>query len=440
MAEMETSVSPVLSPPAAAAPQPSRLWNRDFFLLWQGQTVSQLGNQAFLIAMAIWVKDATGSATLMGLLMTVSALPGVLLAPFGGTFADRHSRIKIIVGCDLLAALASLGLGFFMLSTSSTSLVLPLLFAVTVLIGIIRSFFSPAIQASIPDLVPMERLPAANSLNHFSIQTSVFAGQAVGGILYRILGAPLLFIADGVSYLFAGISEMFIRDTWKKPEEKPHPSGTGGAFQAFLHETGEGLRYVWGRGGMRDFMLVACLLNFLGMPMFVLLPFYVDTVLHVTADWYGYLLAAMSIGAVAGFLLAGTMRLKGQVLGWSLVLGLLLGPLFFSAVGFIANPWVALVLAFASGLSLGTVNIYLITLLQLSTPKELRGRVLGLLGTLAGGLMPIGTALGGWLGDLTGKNIPLIFGGVGVLSVVVTLALATRRECRRFLAQEEELR
>jgi MFS family permease len=434
MAEMGTSAQPALDTPIEAAPQPSRLWNRDFFLLWQGQTVSQLGNQAFLIAMAIWVKDATGSATLMGLLMTVSALPGVLLAPFGGTFADRHSRIRIIVGCDLLAGLASLGLGFVMLAApASTSLLLAALFAVTVLLGIIRSFFMPAVQSSIPDLVPMERLPAANSLNHFSVQTSVFAGQAVGGILYRILGAPLLFVADGVSYLFSGVSEMFIRDTWKKPEEKPRE---GGAFRAFLHETGEGLRYVWSRTGMRDFILVACLLNFLGMPMFVLLPFYVDTVLHVTPDWYGYLLAAMSVGAIAGFVLAGTMRLKGQVLGWSLVAGLLLGPLFFSIIGFVANPWAALVLAFASGLSLGMVNIYLITLLQLSTPKELRGRVLGLLGTLAGGLMPIGTALGGWLGDLTGKNIPLIFGGVGALSVLVTLALATRRECRRFLAQE----
>jgi MFS family permease len=139
---------------------------------------------------------------------------------------------------------------------------------------------------------------------------------------------------------------------------------------------------------------------------------------------------------VAGFLLAGTIRLKGAALGWTLISGLVLGPLFFSSIGFVSIPWLALVLCFASGMSLGTVNIYLITLLQASTPRELRGRVLGFLGTLAGALMPLGSALGGWLGDLTGKNIPLIFGGVGVLSVLVTLALATRRECRRFLAQE----
>lgn len=414
---------------------PSRLWNRDFFLLWQGQTVSQLGTQAFLIAMAFWVKDTTGSATLMGLLMTLSALPGVLLAPFGGTFADRHSRIRIIVGCDLLAGFASLGLGLVMwMAPSDTKLILPILFVVTILIGIIKAFFMPAIQSALPDLVPRERLAAANSLNQFSIQTSVSAGQALGGVLYRTLGAPLMFVLDGVSYIFSGITEMFITDTWKKPEAKP---GTGHPFRDFLGETREGLRYVWARTGMRDFILVACLLNFLGMPMFVLLPFYVDTNLGAGAGWYGFLLAAMSIGAVAGYLIAGAVPLKGQPLGWTLVSGLLLGPLFFAAVGFVSHPWAALALCFASGLSLGVVNIYLITLLQKSTPRELRGRVIGLLATLAGGLSPLGSALGGWLGDLTGKNIPLLFGSVGALSVLVTLVFATRRECRKFLAQEE---
>ena len=102
------------SAPADTGEAPVRLWNRDFQLLWQGQFVSQVGNQAFAVAMMYWLMQATGSATLMGLMMMASMLPGVLLGPIGGTFADRNSRKLIIVVSDLLRGISVLGVAAIM--------------------------------------------------------------------------------------------------------------------------------------------------------------------------------------------------------------------------------------------------------------------------------------------------------------------------------------
>jgi len=428
----EPAAPSVPAPPTATLP--ARLWNRNFFLLWQGQTVSQLGNQAFAVAMMFWILEKTGSASLMGLIMSLSTLPGVILAPFGGTFADRHHRVRILVVCDLIAGLGILFLTGLLYTSPPVSLFLKALFVIAVLGGIVRSFFGPAIQAAIPDLVPRERLASANSLNQFSVQTSLLLGQAAGGIFYQLFGAPLLFLFDALSFLFASGSSSFI----SLPSTVPVRKAEGGIRQVlrgFFAETASGIRYVLTRRGLRDFVVIAALLNFLFSPIIVLLPFYVSQQLGAKAAWYGYLLAAMSAGSIAGFVLAGALRLRGRVRGLALVAGLVLGPGFYGVLGLVTRPWLALVVTFLGGFALGLVNIYLITMLQSSVPNELRGRVLGLLATLGGGLMPIGMALSGWLGDLTNKNVPLLFGAAGALSVTSTLLLATRKECRAFLAE-----
>jgi DHA3 family macrolide efflux protein-like MFS transporter len=406
------------------------LFNRDFLLLWQGQAISQLGNQAFVVAMMFWTMEATGSASLMGLLMSLALLPGVLLSPFGGTFADRHSRVRILVICDLASGLAIAALAALFYMGASTATAVTGLFAAAVFAGIVRSFFQPAIAAALPDLVPAPRLMAANSLNQLSIQVSQLLGQAAGGLLFRAIGAPLLFVLDALSFFYAGACAALIRAA----PPAPRPAPEGGPLRAFLRETGAGLRFTWSREGLRNVMLIAALINFFVAPFYVLLPFYVQLYLKAGAAWYGFLLAALSAGSVAGFLLAGALKPGPTARGRLLLAGLVVGPILLGALGFATAEPLALLMTFGGGLAFGVVNIYLITLIQLSTPAELRGRVLGLLTTLATGLLPLGMALAGVLGDLTGKNVPLIFGASGALSAILTLALATRPACRAFFA------
>ncbi len=429
--EISSELAPV-EQPAAQAPAAGRLWNRNFFLLWQGQTVSRLGDQAFAIGMMFWLMETTRSASLMGLLMTASTIPGVLLTPFGGTFADRHARVRILVVCDLLSAIGTLAFAGLMFWSHAQPVLLAGIFMLGILGGTVRAFFMPAISAAIPDLVPAESLAAANSANQFTVQTSMLAGQGVGGVLYHLLGAPLLFVADGLSFLFAAVSEGFVR-TPPMPARPPVPVGQ--VWRSFVAETREGLDYVRGNRGLRDFVIIASLLNFFATPVFVLFPFYVSNFLRAGANWYGFLLAAVSAGSIAGFLAAGALKLQGTTRARVLIAGLVVGPLLLGILGFVTVKPLALALIFCDGFAMGLVNIYLLTTLQSSTPNELRGRVMGVLATLGGGLMPIGMALGGFVGDLTGKNIPLIYSACAVLQMGVTLALATRKECREFLAR-----
>jgi MFS family permease len=181
----------------------THLWNKDFVLLWQGQAFSQLGSQGFTIAAMFWIKHTTGSATQMGVFMMLTQLPAVLLGVIGGSVADRFPRKRIIVLCDLFCGLAVLSLALLMLFKPSWNNVFgPCIIGTSIVVAIFGAFFRPAINAVLPDLVPPEQMSKANSLYQISGQSAALLGQALGGVLYRIIGAPLLFLLDGISSSF----------------------------------------------------------------------------------------------------------------------------------------------------------------------------------------------------------------------------------------------
>jgi MFS family permease len=362
--------------------------------------------------------------------MTLSALPMVLLGPFGGTLADRRARVPILVACDVVAGIVVLSLAGLLLSgRASTGLAVVWLIAVVAAVGCVRAFFQPAVTAAVPDLVPAARLAAANSLLQLSSQGSTVLGQALGGVLFRLLGAPLLFVADGASYLLSAASESFIRQppVAAGPRERPRA-----VFAAYLRETGEGFAYLRQRPGLVALLVAASAVNFFLMPVFVLLPFYVELRLGAGAAWYGFLLSGLSAGSIAGSLLAGLLRLPERRRGVLLVAAFFAASVLVGLLGVASSRWLALGLLAAAGLASGLINVHVITLFQTATPPELRGRVLSLVIALAGAVTPLGMLVGGVLGDVTGMRLAAIFVGCGA-AATATVAVATTRSAFRAL-------
>ena len=414
--------------------EPTKLFNRNYFLLFQGQLVSRLGSQVYAIAMVLWIKDATGSATLMGLLMMVSAIPGVLLSPMGGAIADRFSRRMILVISDLTRGLAMLVVAALIYTMAdSVNLLLGTLFVVAILTGTVTAFFRPAIAAAIPDLVPKDRVVTANSLGQLSLQLSVFFGQGLGGTLFRLLGAPFLFLINGISFLYASFSESLIKMPEIAPKEelsvKEH-------WQAFVVDLKEGFRYAWNRPGLRELVFISAVINFFTIPAIVLLPFFVEDTLGVRVDWYGFILVSFGLGGLLGYLFAGIVRLPGRSRMYLMLTFMIGQSVLYGVLGFMPRPIFVVILAIVAGFMGGYITVNITTVLQLSTPSEIRGRVFGLLGMVAGGLTPIAMGLSGIIADALDQNIPLIYAVSGGIMVLLSILVALLPQTRDLLAFE----
>lgn len=416
---------------------PTRLFNRNFFLLWQGQLISRIGNEAHYVALAFWVKHATGSATLMGAFMMAATIPRVLLGPFAGAFTDRHTRRGIIVVADILCGISVVSLAALLfIIPEETDFLLWWMFIVTVVVATFGSFFGPAFSAAIPDIVPTEKIAAANSANAASNQISGFVGLGAGGVLFRILGAPLLFLYDGLSYLIAGLFSSFTTIPQNLPEKKQTARE---AIHQVRLDVVEGFRYVWGKPGMRSLFLFAAALNFFFTPIAVLMPFFVEDSLKSTSDWMGYMMAGMGVGALLGYAAAGWIKLKPAVLSKAMVGSIILMSGSILVIGMVTSPLQGLIVLFLSGILNGYININIATILQTTTPSDIRGRIFGMLITISSGLTPIAMGLSGIVADLVDQNIPAIFVGCGVCATAISLGISFSKAFRDYLGYENRI-
>jgi DHA3 family macrolide efflux protein-like MFS transporter len=409
------------------------IWKRDFFLLWQGSVVSALGSQAYSIALMLWAKQATESGTVVGLMLFAGGISSLLM-PFGGVLADRYSRRLLLVWLDCLTGLSVLALPvLFLAFPADSALLIPAVLVLNGVRGACMALFHPVAAAMVPDLVEDAGLNRANSALQSAFRVTSLFGQSLGGLAFRVLGAPLLMFVDGISFLLSAASEWFIRE----PPREPRPAHARGSVMSDLQD---GLRFTGRVPGFRIYLVEASTVNFCMATIPVGLPFLVEDVYHVSVDWYGYLLAAMGGGAIAGSMLAARFPEPGPVRGSIHLASLVVMSGVMLPLSLMSTPWGALAVLVPAWIGVGFHQVVLSTLVQKRTPKALRGRVAGLLATIRFGLTPLGMAVFGVLIDvLDGQVVPLLFGtGVAALAII-TWAVLHRDYRWFFLGDETEI-
>lgn len=419
-----------------------KVWNRDFILLWQGQLVSMVGTTAFNIALGFWILRETGSSAVMGVIIAIGALVQAGAGPFAGVLVDRWSRKRIIVASDLAsgaivlvgAVLAFLGvLEVWMVGVGAVG------------VALATAIFAPAVSSSIPDLVPADSLDRGNSAFGIIQQLSGIIGNSLGGTLFTLLGAPVVFLINGMTFIASAVSEAFMRlphvrrttETAAPAGEDPAgvskaiagTPGVDGRLRAFGRELASGFRFVWSRPVLRLQMLNIGTLNlFLSMGGVLYLPYFERSEVFAAAD-YGLTMAVMTGGALLGLLLL-QLRSPAPSKRFPIfaVLAMVFGLSRTLIVSFPVLPLI-LALAFAGGFSVSIINTILLSTFQSIVPPDMRGKVFGLLGSFAGALMPLGLAIGGVLGDLV--PITLVVPITGAVATIGFLPLLLNRDVAR---------
>lgn len=190
-----------------------KIWNKNYILLLQGQLVSTIGDSLYSIALAFFVLKLTGSTALVGMIMGIVTIPRIILGPFAGTIVDRYNRKMLIVWADFIRGISIVAVSFL---AYNDMLKVWMLMAVAVIDGVCATFFNPAMETVMPMVVPEDKLVKANSIFGMGQSAADIIGQTAGGALYKLLGAPMIFLINGISYIFSAGTETCIKVPYDK--------------------------------------------------------------------------------------------------------------------------------------------------------------------------------------------------------------------------------
>jgi MFS family permease len=379
----------------------SSLRQRNYRLYFLGQLVSVMGTWMQTVAQSFLVLDLTHSGTQLGLATAARFLPILLFGPAGGLFADRQDKRRILFVTQTLSGVLA---AVFSILTATHVIQIWSVDLLALSLGFVNVFDNPARQSFISEMVPVDDLANAVTLNSVSINLARVFGAALGGVLVAALGLAMCFACNAVSFAAVLVSLAAMNVSMLYPA-RPVKQRKG--------QIRAGLVYVRDTPELLVPLLMVALVGTLAWEFQVTLPLMASGVFGGGAGTYGVMTSVMGVGAVAGGLVsAARARPRARSLclaavGWGVAITVAaLAPTL---------PAELAVLLFVGYGSI-TFNSYAKTALQLAAKPEMRGRVMALWALAWQGSTPIGGPLVGWIAQEAGARWSLIVGGIPTLA------------------------
>ena len=387
---------------------------RDYRLLWLGQMATSLGQWMDQTARSWLIYSLTHSAFQLGLVSAVRGIPILLFGVVAGVVADRYGRKAQLVIAQVVNAILNLILATLILTGR---IEVWHVYVTGFLAGTVQAFQQPARQVLINDLVGQKHLLNAIALNSAALNLSRSVGPAVCGVLIQAFGVDVSYYTQTALYALATVWTIQIR----VPESSlPVGYSQGSAPQSFFSSAKEGFAYIVSHRMILALMVLGLAPILLGMPYTSLMPIFAIDVLHGDASTQGLLLSMVGIGAVLGALIIASLG-RRQGSGKLLIAGA--AGFGVSLVFFSRSPvlWMAMVFTFLAGFSNSGYTSQNQTIIQMLTPAEIRGRVLGVY-LLNRGLMPIGSLIAGALASFLGGPWAVTIMGASCFLLTIGIA------------------
>jgi MFS family permease len=382
--------------------------HRNYRLFFGGQAISLVGTWMQQVAQGWLVLQLTHDPLWLGLVSVAQFGPVIMFGLFGGVIADHLPKRKTLIATQTTAML----LAFALFALTATHVVQVWhVMVLGAMLGISNAFDMPARQSFAVEMVGRDDVANAVGLNSALFNASRILGPAAAGLLIGATDISIAFLINGISFIAVIVSYLSMRDS----ELRPMPAIVRPrTWAAVVENLAEGARYVRQTPLVLLSVAIVGLVATFGMNFQVLIPPLADSILHVGASGFGFLMAASGVGStIAALWVAFTRRPSPSVIVFGAI-ALGLGSIVLAASTSFALSLLAMSIAGAGGIAMAvTAN----TTIQLAVPDQLRGRVMSVYTTVFAGSVPAGGLMMGAIASAWGVPLALMVGAMLSLAV-----------------------